>query len=95
MTNAQIQAAVESSAASGHPLNWSEAGDYLGSKEFLVTHPEDENAKATVAEFSAYLTKGKPMTRFSLFLLPIFYSDESIAHSDKLRDEYLAAKGKS
>jgi hypothetical protein len=94
LTNAQVLEVVANAAVHGRSVDEYQATTFLGAKEILAIEPDNEAAADTVAEFCRFITEGRPMTSFSRFTLPVFYTDESKAESARLREEFLAHQAK-
>jgi hypothetical protein len=93
MTDADVTRIVEDAALRGITIDDYDAKVFLGAKEMLVADAKNQNARDTVAAYTRLLTVGERPASFSVFLLPVFYTDEENAAREKMRRAHLAATG--
>jgi hypothetical protein len=97
MTEAQVSELIASAATHGREFDHFDAGLFLLAKEVLARGKSDPNyeyAQTAVQDFSRYMTTGQKKYGFAMLLLGIPYTVEEIAHSEKLRQEFLAYQEK-
>jgi hypothetical protein len=92
MTDAQVNAVINSAAAMGRTVDPLIASIDLSAKEYVAANNSEylEASRDVIAAFSRFLIHGEAIKSFSLFLLPIPETDEEIVYSEKLRSEHLA-----
>jgi hypothetical protein len=90
MTNDDVEQFIQLAASKcGRTVDSYKASTYLAARKILTNDPENIAAATVVNSFNEYLSTGVEKVSFASFLLPTPYTDEEIAASDRIRDDYL------
>ena len=90
MTQADVQELIEQAKSKfGRIIDDFDASVFLGAQEILAEDSTNAHAAEVVRVFNTYMKTGVKKTSFAEFLLPLPYTDEEIAASDRSRNEYI------